>query len=112
MEIKGKETKQVTVNVEPADAVKALIQFYGFGQIEWSKGNYVGYSEDISRHGSPCYEYYGRKVTDFELDMYKTLKHLQELIHQKNYNPDCEFSKYHNYLRMTREELKSMGMED
>lgn len=37
MEIKGKETKQVTVNVEPADAVKALIQFYGFGHIEWSK---------------------------------------------------------------------------
>lgn len=47
MEVKGKETKQVTVEVEPKDAVAALIDHYGFRGVEWSKkgskDNMVGY---------------------------------------------------------------------
>lgn len=116
MEVKGKETKQVTVEVEPKDAVAALIDHYGFRGVEWSKkgskDNMVGYSEDVSYHGSPFYEHYGRPVTDFELDMYETLKHLQELIYRKNNCPAYEFSKNLGYHRLDHEEMKILGLKE
>lgn len=72
----------------------------------------VGYSEDVSYHGSPFYEHYGRPVTDFELDMYETLKHLQELIYRKNNCPAYEFSKNLGYHRLDHEEMKILGLKE
>ena len=86
MEINAKETKQVTVSIEPEDAVKALIEHFGFEKIEWidEYKEMIGYCEEVPPYSGHCDEYYGRNVTDFELDLCKTLHHLQELLSQKD----------------------------
>lgn len=110
MEINAKETKQVTVSIEPEDAVKALIEHFGFEKIEWIdeyKGM-IGYYEEVSPYGGYCDEYYGKNATDFELDLCKTLHHLQELMSQKDECSLCITKRNIAFRLMPYKEVKDL----
>lgn len=75
MKIRGTKTERVEVEVAPEDLLRGLQQHFGLGEVflhpaynnywQWGEyGNTLVEMEDISRHGSPCYQESGRKISD------------------------------------------------
>lgn len=85
------EEKKLYVDIKNEDIFKSLIEMCGVPTNAYIKNGEIITAEDISYHGSPCYEYTKYDVEPKVFEMFEKIMELKkimielELIHHYNF---------------------------